>query len=180
METHPKRKRKCRISLHVNLSRCPRMFPLRNSEMERWSTFLRRATALKICLGTSISEAGIARVEVLHRIFDTSLDDVRVVHILSLFHTVICLIISVLWHWRHKTQPSLGIHLPNQPRDFGPVYGFCTFLGERLKNLLKTFNNNSRKSGQLEVSMMRSFGHDLISGPWSVYLLHCFTFINTA
>ncbi len=60
-----------------------------------------------------------------------------------------------------KPNNHWGVHLPNQLRDFGPVYAFWTFLGERLNKLLKTFNNNSRKGGQLEVSMMRSFGRDV-------------------
>ena len=59
-----------------------------------------------------------------------------------------------------KPNHHWALHLPDQLRDFVPVYVFWTFLGERLNNLLKTFNNNSHKGGQLEISMMRSFNRD--------------------
>ena len=49
------------------------------------------------------------------------------------------------------------MHLPDQLRDFGPVYGFWAFLGERLNKHFKNFNSNSHKYGKLEISMLRMF-----------------------
>lgn len=53
-----------------------------------------------------------------------------------------------------------AVHYPDQVRDFGPVYSFWNFLGERLNKVLKNFNSNGWLGGQLEVSMMRSFARD--------------------
>jgi hypothetical protein len=49
------------------------------------------------------------------------------------------------------------VHMPDQLRDFGPVYEFWTFLTERLNKVLKNYNSNSWTHGQLETSMMRAF-----------------------
>ena len=46
-------------------------------------------------------------------------------------------------------------HLPDQLRDFGPVYAFWAFLGERFNKHLKNFNWSTHKGGQLEISMLR-------------------------
>ncbi|KAF8511920.1 hypothetical protein JB92DRAFT_2724598, partial [Gautieria morchelliformis] len=53
------------------------------------------------------------------------------------------------------------VHLPAQIHDYGPVYGFWCFLGERLNKLLKSFQSNNWGGGQLEVSMMREWGRDV-------------------
>jgi hypothetical protein len=53
------------------------------------------------------------------------------------------------------------VHLPAQIRDYGPVYGFWCFLGERLNKILKSFKSNNWGGGQLEVSMVREWGRDV-------------------
>jgi hypothetical protein len=53
------------------------------------------------------------------------------------------------------------VHLPAQIYDYGPVYGFWCFLGERLNKLLKSFKSNNWSGGQLELSMVREWGRDI-------------------
>ncbi|KAF8482271.1 hypothetical protein JB92DRAFT_2764526, partial [Gautieria morchelliformis] len=53
------------------------------------------------------------------------------------------------------------VHLPAQIYDYGPVYGFWCFLGERLNKLLKSFKSNIWGGGQLEVSMVREWGRNV-------------------
>jgi hypothetical protein len=53
------------------------------------------------------------------------------------------------------------VHLPAQIRDYGPVYGFWCFLGERLNKILKSFKSNNWGGGQLEVSIVREWGRDV-------------------
>jgi hypothetical protein len=45
-------------------------------------------------------------------------------------------------------------------RDFGPVYGFWTFLFERLNKLLKSYDTNNHGNGELEVTFFREFQRD--------------------
>ncbi|KAJ7686947.1 hypothetical protein B0H17DRAFT_939859 [Mycena rosella] len=45
-------------------------------------------------------------------------------------------------------------------RDFGPVYGFWTFLFERLNKLLKSYDTNNHGDGELEVTFFREFHQD--------------------
>jgi hypothetical protein len=59
-----------------------------------------------------------------------------------------------------KPNHHYAVHIPDQLRDFGPVYEFWTFLTERLNKVLKTYNNNSWTHGQLETTMMRAFDRE--------------------
>ncbi|KAJ7470860.1 hypothetical protein FB451DRAFT_1472522 [Mycena latifolia] len=45
-------------------------------------------------------------------------------------------------------------------RDFGPLYGFWTFLFERLNKLLKSYDTNNHGDGELEVTFFREFHRD--------------------
>jgi hypothetical protein len=60
-----------------------------------------------------------------------------------------------------KPNHHYSVHLPEQLRDFGPVYEFWTFLTERLNKILKSYNSNSWGGGHLEVSMMRHFDREV-------------------
>ncbi|KAF8471023.1 hypothetical protein JB92DRAFT_2771868, partial [Gautieria morchelliformis] len=60
-----------------------------------------------------------------------------------------------------KPKHHYVVHLPAQIRDYGPVYGFWCFLGERLNKILKSFKSNNWGGGQLEVSMIREWGRDV-------------------
>src|ERR1700761_4870781 len=52
------------------------------------------------------------------------------------------------------------VHIPDQILDYGPVYGFWCFLGERLNKLLKNYNTPCWNGGRLELSMMRALHRD--------------------
>ena len=59
-----------------------------------------------------------------------------------------------------KPNHHFATHLVDKILDYGPVYGFWCFLGERLNKLLKSFKTNNWDGGQLEVSMVRAWGRD--------------------
>ncbi|TBU55270.1 hypothetical protein BD310DRAFT_908454 [Dichomitus squalens] len=48
-------------------------------------------------------------------------------------------------------------HIPRQLEEFGTVYEIWAFLAERLNKTLKSTNQNNRRGGQQEVTMMREF-----------------------
>ncbi|EJF59020.1 hypothetical protein DICSQDRAFT_172512 [Dichomitus squalens LYAD-421 SS1] len=48
-------------------------------------------------------------------------------------------------------------HIPQQLEEFGTVYEIWAFLAERLNKTLKSTNQNNRRGGQQEVTMMREF-----------------------
>ncbi|TBU36033.1 hypothetical protein BD309DRAFT_985233, partial [Dichomitus squalens] len=48
-------------------------------------------------------------------------------------------------------------HIPQQLEDYGTVYEIWAFLAERLNKTLKSTNQNNRRGGQQEVTMMREF-----------------------
>ncbi|KAJ7219919.1 hypothetical protein GGX14DRAFT_355369, partial [Mycena pura] len=56
-----------------------------------------------------------------------------------------------------KPNHHWAVHVFDQIRDYGPVYGFWAFLTERLNKVLKNMNSNNWGGGLLEVSMMREF-----------------------
>ncbi|EMD34886.1 hypothetical protein CERSUDRAFT_75776 [Gelatoporia subvermispora B] len=51
-------------------------------------------------------------------------------------------------------------HIFTQIEDFGPVYGFWTFLFERLNKILKNYAVNNHDGGELEVTFMREFDRE--------------------
>ncbi|TBU58453.1 hypothetical protein BD310DRAFT_819367, partial [Dichomitus squalens] len=48
-------------------------------------------------------------------------------------------------------------HIPSQLEEYGTVYEIWAFLAERLNKTLKSTNQNNRRGGQQEVTMMREF-----------------------
>jgi len=60
-----------------------------------------------------------------------------------------------------KPNHHWAVHLPDQLHDYGPVYNIWAFLSERLNKLLKSYDSNNWKGGQLEVSMLREFQRGL-------------------
>ena len=60
-----------------------------------------------------------------------------------------------------KPNHHFAVHLPEQILDYGPIYGFWCFLGERLNKLLKNFNSNNWTGGQMEISMVREWQRDI-------------------
>ncbi|KAI0038536.1 hypothetical protein FA95DRAFT_1505463 [Auriscalpium vulgare] len=51
-------------------------------------------------------------------------------------------------------------HIFDQLRDYGPVYGFWTFIFERLNKVLKSYSTNNHSGGEIEVTFMRAFVRD--------------------
>ncbi|KAG0694056.1 hypothetical protein DFH29DRAFT_815742, partial [Suillus ampliporus] len=51
-------------------------------------------------------------------------------------------------------------HIFDQLRDYGPVYGFWTFLFERLNKVLKSYSTNNHGGGELEVTFFHAFEKD--------------------
>jgi hypothetical protein len=56
-----------------------------------------------------------------------------------------------------KPNHHWAVHIPDQVLDYGPVYGFWSFLTKRLNKVLKNLNSNNWSGGLLEVSMVREF-----------------------
>ena len=52
-------------------------------------------------------------------------------------------------------------HVFDQILDYGPVYGFWSFLMERLNKVLKSYKTNSHAFGELEVTFLREFQRDV-------------------
>ena len=51
-------------------------------------------------------------------------------------------------------------HVTDQIRDYGPVYGFWSFLYERLNKLLKSYNTNNHGGGEIETTFLREHVRD--------------------
>jgi hypothetical protein len=130
--------------------------------------FLCLSTALKLYLGRQINEDSIARANELFHEYLTLYR--RVSSLLFLSTRSTDFILQLYGEGSMKPNHHYAVHLPQQLRDFGPVYEFWTFLTERLNKILKTYNSNHWGGGLLEVSMMRHFDrevrvHDLVSSP---------------
>ncbi|KAI0337532.1 hypothetical protein BDW22DRAFT_1339624, partial [Trametopsis cervina] len=51
-------------------------------------------------------------------------------------------------------------HIFDQLNDYGPVYGFWTYLFERLNKILKSYAVNNHSAGELEVTFLREFNRE--------------------
>ncbi|TFK48392.1 hypothetical protein OE88DRAFT_1704182, partial [Heliocybe sulcata] len=100
--------------------------------------FLHFATALKILLGRSVSDAGLTRA-------------------LQLLQEYLLQFREMYGEGAMKPNHHWVVHQPEQIRDYGSVYGFWCFLTERLNKTLKNYNTHHKKAGQMEVTLMRFF-----------------------
>ncbi|KAH9914437.1 hypothetical protein B0H21DRAFT_703670, partial [Amylocystis lapponica] len=96
--------------------------------------FLLLASALKIILARSIDKADLPRARQL-------LQDYLLGFLKPNFHFV--------------------THIFEQIDDYGPVYGFWTFLTERLNKVLKSYATNNHDGSELEVTFFRAFSRDV-------------------
>ncbi|KII83669.1 hypothetical protein PLICRDRAFT_180270 [Plicaturopsis crispa FD-325 SS-3] len=103
--------------------------------------FLRFATAIKVLLSSTITE-----------------DMIR--YALTLLQEYLLKFKELYGESALKPNHHWSVHMPDQIRDFGPVYNFWCFLTERLNKVLKSSNSNNWTGGQLEISMMREFQRD--------------------
>ena len=120
--------------------------------------FLKLSAATKIYTQYEISNDDINRAEVL--VCEYLLEFKQVSN--SVYKTTLLTVI-IQRYGIEKLKPNhhFLVHLPAQIHDYGPVYGFWCFLGERLNKLLKSFKSNNWGGGQLEISMMREWGRDV-------------------
>ncbi|TFK52768.1 hypothetical protein OE88DRAFT_1296612 [Heliocybe sulcata] len=115
--------------------------PSQRLDPEEPGMFLGFATALKLLLGRSIDERTIVRA-------------------LELLQDYLLQYREIYGEEAMKPNHHWVVHQPDQIRDYGPVYGFWLFLIERLNKILKNYNTNSQKRGQMEITLMRQFGRD--------------------
>ncbi|KAG1718381.1 uncharacterized protein EDB91DRAFT_1240882 [Suillus paluster] len=52
-------------------------------------------------------------------------------------------------------------HIFDQLHDYGPVYGFWTFLFKRLNKVLKSYTTNNHGNGKIEVTFFHAFMRDI-------------------
>src|SRR6267154_4649925 len=73
-------------------------------------------------------------------------------------------------------------HIFDQILDYGPVYGFWTFVFERLNKVLKSYSTNNHAGGELETTFVREFMRNtslrrLVSTfPTAIYLIPLYSF----
>jgi hypothetical protein len=60
-----------------------------------------------------------------------------------------------------KPNHHYAVHTAEFIRDFGPIYGFWTFLFEHLNKVLKSYKSNNHGRGQIEASFFREFHHTI-------------------
>ena len=75
-----------------------------------------------------------------------------------------------------KPNHHYAVHTSEFIRDFGPVYGFWTFLFEHLNKVLKSYKSNNHGLGHLEASFFCEFHRtirvsQIVSSNHSVVLL---------
>ncbi|KAI0790156.1 hypothetical protein BC629DRAFT_1593292 [Irpex lacteus] len=111
--------------------------PTRTMHGEDSDSFLSLAASLKVILARSIDHIDLPSARENLQQF---LDNFKRVHpdlIKPNFHYV--------------------THIFDQIEDFGPVYGFWTYLFERLNKMLKSYAVNNHGGGELEVTFMREY-----------------------
>jgi len=131
----------------------PLVKPLPCMHEDKPVNFLHLAAALKILLVQNVNEATILRGSWL---FEDYILHYKEVHYCG-WRAMVLIIHQIYDTAAMKPSHHWAVHLPDQLRDYGPVYNFWTFLTERLNKLLKSSNTNNWTGGQLEISMMREF-----------------------
>ncbi|TFK50448.1 hypothetical protein OE88DRAFT_1735998 [Heliocybe sulcata] len=115
--------------------------PEQHLHEEEPDIFLKFAMSLKVLLGRSIDERGIARA-------------------LSLLQDYLLQYRQLYGEGTMKPNHHWVVHQPDQIRDYGPVYAFWLFLTERLNKTMKNYHTNHHTGGQMEVTLMCSFGRE--------------------
>ncbi|KAH9917859.1 hypothetical protein B0H21DRAFT_827671 [Amylocystis lapponica] len=103
--------------------------------------FLSLASALKIILARSIDRADLPHARQLLQDYLLGFLKIHPTHVKPNFHFV--------------------THIFEQIEDYGPVYGFWTFLTERLNKVLKSYATNNHNGGELEVTFFRAFSREV-------------------
>ncbi|EMD32048.1 hypothetical protein CERSUDRAFT_77644 [Gelatoporia subvermispora B] len=106
--------------------------PERRMHPQDADNFLSLAAALKTILARSIELADLPRAHQLLQDYLHAFYKLHASHI--------------------KPNHHFMTHIFHQIEDFGPVYGFWTFLFERLNKVLKNYSVNNHDGGELEVN----------------------------
>lgn len=116
--------------------------------------FLNLAAAMKILLARSIDRADLPRARELLTEYLSGLQEVRLSEFMTSADDACALQIrpDII-----KPNHHYVTHIFEQILDYGPVYGFWTFLFERLNKILKSYSVNNRDGGELEVTFFREF-----------------------
>ncbi|KZT00482.1 uncharacterized protein LAESUDRAFT_666136, partial [Laetiporus sulphureus 93-53] len=115
--------------------------PKRRMHADDADNFLSFATALKLILARTVYQPELDRARVL---LEEYLQGYQRVH-------------------PDKVKPNFHYvtHIFDQIDDYGPVYGFWSFLSERLNKVLKSYSTNNHDGGELEVTFFRGFSRDV-------------------
>jgi hypothetical protein len=156
--TTPIQSRKGKKPLY-NPKPVPPVPPQPRMQADEVSMFLALSTALKIYLGCQVTDNSINRASALFHDYLVTYRRVSRSYNISVFLPNCCL--QLYGENAMKPNHHYAVHMPDQLRDFGPVYEFWTFLTERLNKVLKSYNSNSWTRGHLEISMMRAFDREV-------------------
>lgn len=122
-------------------------------------TFLSLAAAMKILLARSIDLSELPRARMLLQ------DHLDGFHKACVFPSEFLLQPDYILLQMHqdliKPNHHYVTHIFEQIHDYGPVYGFWTFLFERLNKLLKGYAVNNHGGGELEVTFYREFSREI-------------------
>jgi hypothetical protein len=159
-----RRNRRGQTTLNPDPRPAPPVQPQPRMQADEVTLFLSLFTSLKLYLGRQIDEEDIDRADALLQQYLQIYCQVSTFVLTFIANIILQLYGSASMKPNHH----YVVHLPDQLRDFGPVYEFWTFLTERLNKILKSYNSNFWGGGQLEVSMMRHFNrevrvHNLVS-----------------
>lgn len=62
-----------------------------------------------------------------------------------------------------KPNHHYATHTADNVRNYGPLFGFWTFLFERLNKVLKSYKTNNHSGGELEVTFFREFHRSILT-----------------
>ncbi len=132
--------------------------PKRRMDPRDADNFLNLAAALKILLARSIDISELSRAQ---KLLQTFLDGFMTVKVTRKHAGIPCTNLRLQIH-PDNVKPNFHYitHIFVQIRDYGPVYGFWTFLFERLNKILKTYAVNNHGGGELEVTFFREFSRE--------------------
>ena len=137
--------------------------------------FLKLSAALKILMARSIKISDLPRAQELLQGY--LLGFLRVRSSFSIVYPSPKLSMCSQLH-KDDIKPNFHwvTHIFDQILDYGPVYGFWTFVFERLNKVLKSYLTNNRGGGELEMTFCREFMRNANLRRLVGYLLIFFSF----
>ena len=132
--------------------------PKRRMNEKDADNFLKLAAAMKLLLTRTVEVEYLDRAKELLEDYLTTL-----LEVCSSSHCSDHLnLTSILQEHPDLIKPNHHyiLHLFEQILDYGPVYGFWTYVFERLNKILKSFEVNGHSAGELEVTFFREFSRE--------------------